>query len=192
MPDGRGVRARARVSGLDRRLTPSCYTGGLRGFAPLLLRDLAITAVAAALIGLDATLAQEGTLAIVVGALAGLSAAVVAFLVHEWGHLVGTFLSGGVAHPARSLASVFLFSFDVAKSDRRQFLAMSYGGYLATAIAVVPLAGWIDVGRTSGVVGTIASVLGIGATLVLEIPTTVKVARGGPLPTGGVYEGTPS
>jgi hypothetical protein len=34
--------------------------------------------------------------------------------------------------------------------------------------------------------------IGIGVTFAREVPTTWRVARGGPLPTGGVYRGTPA
>lgn len=160
-------------------------------FTRFLVRDLILGALTLGAIVLDARTTPDTGLAVPIGIAAGALAALSAFLVHEWGHLIGTFVSGGVAHPPPSLAAVFLFHFDVEKSDRRQFLAMSYGGYLATALAVVPLALWIDLGRVSGITGLVLSVLGIGATLVLEIPTTVRVARGGPLPSGGVYEGKP-
>lgn len=164
----------------------------MRPFLPFLLRDSILLAITAALIVGDAMLTgSAGALPVIVGVAAGAMAAVLAFLIHEWGHLIGTFASGGVAHARPSLGAIFLFHFDVEKSTRKQFLAMSYGGYLATAIAVIPLAAWIDVSRVSGITGLVLSVLGIGATLILEIPTTVKVARGGTLPSGGVYEGRP-
>jgi hypothetical protein len=165
----------------------------VRPFLPFLARDLVLLAITAALVVADRALTGgEGALPVVVGVAAGAMAAVLAFLVHEWGHLIGTFVSGGVAHARPSLLAIFLFHFDVEKSTRRQFLAMSYGGYGATALAIVPLAAWIDPSRVSGITGLVLSVLGIGATLVLEIPTTVRVARGGALPSGGVYEGRPT
>jgi hypothetical protein len=161
----------------------------VRGFLPLLVRDLGIAALTAVVLVLEAQ--AEGLAASVLGVLAGTLAALTAFVIHEWGHLAGALGSGGTAHPAPSLASFFLFHFDVEKSDRRQFLAMSYGGYLATVLAVLLLALWIDPARLSGQTCLVLSVLGIGVTLALEIPTTVRVARGGPLPHGGVYAGTP-
>jgi hypothetical protein len=165
----------------------------LRGFYRFLCRDLFLLGVTIALVAADAQLRDGGgPVASTIGVLAGVMASVAAFLVHEWGHLLATLGSGGVAHAPPSVFAVFLFYFDVEKSTRRQFLAMSYGGYAATALAVVPLAMWIDLGHISGMTGLVLSVLGIGATLVLEIPTTVRVARGGKLPSGGVYEGQPA
>lgn len=69
---------------------------------------------------------------------------------------------------------------------------MSYGGYLATLGVIALLACWIDVSRWSGVIALALSVIGIGVTFARELPTTWSVARGGPLPTGGVYRGTPT
>ncbi|MGB1698755.1 MAG: hypothetical protein ACPHRO_02295, partial [Nannocystaceae bacterium] len=56
--------------------------------------------------------------------IAGLLLGVSGFLLHEWGHLLGSRWSGGRAVPARSLRSIFLFAFDVERSSPRQFLAM--------------------------------------------------------------------
>ncbi len=69
---------------------------------------------------------------------------------------------------------------------------MSCGGYLATLGVVGLLAAWIDPSRTSGRIALVLSVIGIGVTFARELPTTWRVARGGPLPTGGVYRGTPA
>jgi hypothetical protein len=68
---------------------------------------------------------------------------------------------------------------------------MSYAGYLATLGVIGALALWIDPTRVSGQLSLTLSVVGIGVTLAREVPTTWRVARGGPLPAGGVYRGTP-
>jgi hypothetical protein len=164
----------------------------VRPFVRFALRDALLAVLTLVLVALDARLASVGGWhAHAVGSLAGVMVTLLAFLVHEWGHLAGTLASGGVAHAPPSLAAIFLFHFDVSRSTRRQFLAMSYGGYAATAAALVPLALWIDLARTSGLVALVLSVAGIGVTLALEIPTTVRVARGAELPSGGVYVGKP-
>ncbi len=123
---------------------------------------------------------------------AGLMTAAMGFVAHEWGHLAGTVMSGGVAHPAKSLASPFLFSFDVEKSDRRAFLGMSYGGYAGTAVATAAILAFVPRDRLSGRLALAATALGAAATLALEIPTTIRVARGGAFPQGGVYAGDPT
>jgi hypothetical protein len=50
----------------------------------------------------------------------------------------------------------------------------------------------VDPTRTSGQLTLVLSVIGIGVTFAREVPTTWRVANGGPLPTGGVYRGTPA
>ncbi len=163
----------------------------MRPFLPFLVRDLVMVAIALLAAWLDVSLAADGPAGIAFGALVGALATWVAFLVHEWGHLFGTLASGGRAHAPASLAAVFLFAFDVETSTRRQFLAMSLGGYLGTVAAVVPLALWIDTSRASGLVALVLSSIGITVTVARELPTTWSVARGAPLPSGGVYRGTP-
>jgi hypothetical protein len=101
----------------------------MRPFVRFALRDAVFFAITAGLLALDASYADRGAIGLVTGVLVGLFVPYVGFLVHEWGHLAGTLLSGGRAHPPESLAPFFLFFFDVETSTRRQFLAMSYGGY---------------------------------------------------------------
>jgi hypothetical protein len=135
---------------------------------------LATTALALAL---DASLADRSPWGVALGVLTGVLVPYAGFLVHEWGHLAGTLLSGGRAHPPET---------------RCQFLAMSYAGYLATLGVIGALALWIDPSRVSGQLSlALSSVVGIGVTFAREVPTTWRVARGGPLPAGGVYRGTP-
>ena len=155
-------------------------------------RDVVIVAITAVVIGLDASYADRGATGLAVGVLSGLLVPYVGFLLHEWGHLAGALLSGGRCHPPASLVTFFLFFFDVEASTRRQFLAMSYGGYLATLGVIGALALLLDPSRTSGRLTLVLSVIGIGVTFAREVPTTWRVARGGPLPSGGVYRGTPA
>ncbi|MBN8612271.1 MAG: hypothetical protein J0L92_16875 [Deltaproteobacteria bacterium] len=164
----------------------------MRPFLPFAIRDVLFLSITLGLVWLDASLADRGVLGLAIGVTAGLFVPYAGFLAHEWGHLAGTLLSGGRAHAPSSLVTFFLFFFDVETSTRRQFLAMSYGGYLATLGVVALLALWIDVSRLSGVIALVLSVIGIGVTFARELPTTWSVARGGPLPTGGVYRGTPT
>lgn len=121
----------------------------------------------------------------------GVLVPVVGFLLHEWGHLLGTWMSGAVGHAPSTLMAFFLFHFDVSKATRAQFLAMSFGGYLATFFVVLGLIVWVDLSRLSGMIALVLSVLGIGVTVALELPTTWRVWRGDVLPTGGVYVGEP-
>jgi hypothetical protein len=122
---------------------------------------------------------------VLLAVLTGLATALCGFLMHEWGHLLGARLARSkLEFPP--LYSLFLFKFDVLHNGRREFLAMSYGGYAASALSVLVLALVLPRDALSGLVGLLASVLGVLATLLLELPTTVRVYRGAPLPSAGV------
>jgi hypothetical protein len=112
----------------------------------------------------------------------------VAYLLHEWGHLIGAWISGAAFElPARVTESPFLFRFDTGRSSRAQFLQMSLGGFTSSLLTVVflavalprdMLASWIALGLTA---------VGVVATLITEVPMFVGVWRGGPMPTGAVF-----
>jgi hypothetical protein len=106
-------------------------------FAKLLARDLTIVALAALLWRVAAAAsATPGFAGDLAGVLAGATLGACAYLLHEWGHLAGALLAGSSVRPGRSLASGFLFSFDSRANTRRQFLALSLGGWSATALAL--------------------------------------------------------
>lgn len=165
-----------------------------RPFVPFALRDLALSSLCAIVWCLDAKSRDAGVTGLSAWALAfaaGALTVLVAFLCHEWGHLLGTWVAGGVAHAPPRLWSVFLFSFDVSRSERRAFLWMSYGGYLASALALAVMTWALPRWTPSSYVALVGTALGVAATFALEIPTTVRVARGGPMPSGGVFSGEP-
>jgi len=153
----------------------------VRPFVPFLIRDLALTGLAAALFALDRTMSET-----LVAVLAGLSAGGVGFLIHEWGHLLGALRAGARVFAPERLASLFLFRFDLGANDRRQFLSMSWGGYLGSILGAVLIVGLASFEVLSHQVAVGAVALGTLATLVLEIPTHVRVSRGGPLPVDGI------
>lgn len=103
-------------------------------FAKLLARDVIIVALTALVWKLaaqaSATPGMPGDFA---GVLAGLMIGVSGYLLHEWGHLLGALAAGSTVSPGKSLASGFLFSFDSRANSRRQFLALSFAGWIATA-----------------------------------------------------------
>jgi hypothetical protein len=123
----------------------------------------------------------------VVAVTAGMLTTLVGFFAHEWGHLLGALSANGVVHAPHRISSPFLFFFDVARSDRSAFLAMSYGGYLASAVALAVIMLAVPWHTLSGLTALVATSLGVLATFAIEVPTTVRVARGGPLPSGGVF-----
>lgn len=118
---------------------------------------------------------------------AGVSAAVVGFLIHEWGHLAGALLAKSRVHYPNRILAPLLFHFDSASNDKRQFLFMSYGGYLASAVGVALIASLAPLDARSGRLALGLAGLGLVVTFVAEVPITVRVLRGAPLPTGYAY-----
>jgi hypothetical protein len=126
--------------------------------------------------------------ALVSSAAAGVLTAVVGFLVHEWAHLAGARLYGSeVRYPNRWLAPL-LFHFDTTTNDRRQFLAMSYGGYLGSALGTAAIVAWAPLEALSGRIALGLASAGLLVTALAEVPTTVRVLRGGPLPRGYAFD----
>lgn len=161
-----------------------------RAFLRFVARDLVLLGITGGAWALDAALRAQGrcdAVASGVAILAGLLAALVGFLLHEWGHWLGAVSAGGVVHAPRKLYSVFLFFFDVARSSRRAFLWMSYGGYAASTLGVGLMVALLPRDAWSGRVALLAAAIGMLVTFALEVPTTLRVARGGELPRGGVF-----
>jgi len=153
-----------------------------------LLRDLAALALAAVLWWADAVGPRApGPRSLLVATGAGVSAGVVGFLLHEWGHLAAALAAGSHVHYPDRLLAPLLFHFDTARNDRRQFLWMSYGGYAASAVGVALIACLAPLDRWSGQLALGLAGLGMVVTLIAELPTTVRVARGAPLPTGYAF-----
>lgn len=160
----------------------------MRDFLPWAKRDLATGAITALFWIADSALrGRAGITPRVVGFAAGAGTGVSAFLLHEWGHLFGALASGGVAHPERRRWSPFLFNFDVGRSSRGQFIAMSMGGFTATALSTAAILVLAPRRSLSGRVALAATAAGLAVTAALELPTFFRVLAGGPLPNGPVY-----
>jgi hypothetical protein len=114
-------------------------------------------------------------LGIATGALAGV---VFANLVHEWFHYVGARYVGA-AFEIPSRLGLFLYDWDFAKNNRRQFLTMSVAGSIGGAVAIillwnaVPADSW---GRAALRSGVIASVI---FAALIEWPVIRRVRDGG-------------
>jgi hypothetical protein len=106
-------------------------------FVKLLARDLAVIGVALLAWQLAAPL-SAGTDAVsdFTGVVAGLLVGASAFILHEWGHLLGALASRSAVRPPTSLRSPFVFTFESRANSRRQFLVMSFAGFAATALVV--------------------------------------------------------
>ncbi len=107
-------------------------------FAKLAIRDLLLVALLVGFWLLTAELsAGAGPLSDFFGLLAGLGLGVSAYLLHEWGHLLGALATRSVVHAPDRLSSRFLFSFDSKANSRRQFLTMSLCGFAVTGVALL-------------------------------------------------------
>ena len=77
-----------------------------------------------------------GPVSDVVGVVVGFSLGASAFVLHEWGHLVGALITRSVLMAPPNLKSIYLFSFDSKANSRRQFLVMSGTGFVMTALCL--------------------------------------------------------
>ena len=156
--------------------------------AKLAARDLVVVALLVTVWLTERRLTPgDGALFWALSIVGGLGYGLIGFVLHEWGHLAGSRLSGSVVHPAPGLGHLLLFHFDTAENDRRQFLWMSMGGYAATAAWTTFAFVTANTGRWSDRIGLVGLSIGFIGTFVAEMPTTVRVWRGAPLPTGAVF-----
>ena len=80
----------------------------------------------------------------------GTCAAICAYNLHEWGHLLGAHLTKSVYVPARRIYSPFLFAYDADENTREQFLLMSLAGFAATALFVAAFLLWMPQDQQAG------------------------------------------
>ncbi|MDE0883950.1 MAG: hypothetical protein OSB70_00310 [Myxococcota bacterium] len=106
-------------------------------FLKLAVRDALVVLAAAGLWWWLSNFSMgTGMLSDFTGVVAGVALAACAYVFHEWGHLAGAFAARGVVHPPSGLKSAYVFSFDRRKNTRGQFMVMSFGGFIATGIAL--------------------------------------------------------
>jgi hypothetical protein len=152
------------------------------------LRDLTLVVITLLFWRADATLRHaSGLLSVLVAVIAGSLAAFAGYLVHEWGHLLGARVSRSVVRLPASPAEIFLFNFNSDRNSREQFLLMSCGGFLASALVIILFLAVLPFPSLASLVAFALTVAGVIATAVLEIPPFVRVLRGGALPRGGAY-----
>ncbi|MGH0035778.1 MAG: hypothetical protein ACQGVK_12200 [Myxococcota bacterium] len=155
----------------------------------LALRDVTILLFALFFWRLESDLrgGDPNAAATCVAVVAGVATVLCGYLAHEWGHLAGGWLSRAVVHHPRSLLAVFLFRFDADRNGRGQFLAMSLGGFAASAVVVALLLEILPRDSLAGRLALTLTLLGVVATVILELPAFWRVARGAPIPTGAAY-----
>ncbi len=152
----------------------------------MLWRDLLVIGVAVVTLLSSHALEQRGSAAHwPVAALAGALLALSGYLVHEWGHLLAALAVRSRVELPRSVAAVFLFKFDTGRNNRRQFLWMSAGGFIASAVVVALYVGLLSGDHLADRIALTLTVLGVLATAVLELPPAWRVLRGADLPQKG-------
>lgn len=123
-----------------------------------------------------------GPVADALGVLLGLLVGACAFVSHEWGHFLGARVAGAVVHAPRGIGSVYLFSFDSRRNSRRQFLFMSFGGFVITGVAVWVTQALLPDGLLATRVARGAILVLASLTVVFEIPLVLWAVLVGSLP----------
>ena len=161
----------------------------MRPLPRLILRDMSLMAIGALLWALTLQSASINTLAVIaLNGLTALMTVLLGYLLHEWGHLAGAWISGSVVHlPAGAWGSPFLFRFDTGRNNRQQFLAMSAGGFIASALVVAALLLLLPMPLLASRLALGLTVLGVLATFMLEIPPAWRVYRGNAMPVGVAF-----
>jgi hypothetical protein len=116
-------------------------------------------------------------MAIPLAVAAGITVVMAAFLVHEWGHLIGAWTRGAVVEVAAKPWALFLFNFDEKRNSREQFLAMSCGGFAASLILVLLLTLTLSLHALADQIALGLTLIGVIATFVLEVPPAWRAYR---------------
>lgn len=151
-------------------------------------RDLSIAAATALVWWLQASETLAGRAQLAASVAAGVLLTIVGFLVHEWGHLAGSLATNSRVHFPNRVAAPLLFHFEVEHNDRRQFLWMSYGGYAGSLVGLALIGAVARPEALSGKIALALAGLGTLATFIAEVPTTIRVARGAPMPNGYAFK----
>jgi len=152
-------------------------------YAKLFARDLAIVAALVALWWLVARFsAGAGPVADLCGLLAGVALGVCALPLHEWGHFLGAVASRSEMSAAESLRKVFAFSFDSRRNSLRQFLAMTFGGWIGTAAAVGVAYGALPPDLLATRVARGMTLLSVLLVVVTEVPLLARAFWSGRIP----------
>jgi ABC-type Co2+ transport system permease subunit len=161
-------------------------------YAKLFARDLGIVAAAALLFLLGAGFsAGTGAVADLSGVVTGVALGICPLLLHEWGHFLGARATRSVMQPAASLRAIFSFSFDSQRNSLRHFLAMTFGGWLGTALAVFVAYAWLPDELLATRVARGMVLVSVLLVVVTEIPLLARAIFSGRLPpveTGGARQ----
>ena len=158
-------------------------------FGRFAIRDLSILLGTALLwwLSLSAEAGSSAATALSIGA--GVGAAICAYNLHEWAHLIGAHLTQSVYVPAKRLISPFLFSYDAERNTKHQFLIMSLAGFAATALFVVAYVLWMPQDQQAGRIALRGALILAGLTVVIEFPIFFRALFGTKVPRTGMFEG---
>ena len=152
-------------------------------YAKLFARDLSIVAAVVVLWRLTAGFsAGDGSVGDFTGLVVGAALGACALPLHEWGHFLGALVSRSAMRPAESLRALFSFSFDSQQNSRRQFLAMSFGGWVGTALAVWVAYGVLPSELLASRVARGMTLLSVLLVVVTEVPLLVRAYWTGRIP----------
>lgn len=164
----------------------------MRPLLALIVRDLVFVVITVLLWAITLQAAgSDSPGALALHGLTGLMTVLLGYLLHEWGHLLGAWAGRSLVHlPQRAWSSPFLFRFDTGHNYRKQFLLMSAGGFIASALVVAALFWILPHNFLASRVALSLTLLGVLATFILEIPPAWQVYRGGPMPGGAAFVNT--
>jgi len=142
------------------------------------VRDGTIIAISLALWWLLAERSSgSGWLADFSGVAVGLLFGVSAYVLHEWGHLLGALATRSRVAVSRNLRSGFMFSYPAEGNSLGQFLVMSFSGFAATALVVWAYHVHLPDGLLATRVARGSSLVLAFLTLVLEFPLVLLSLR---------------
>lgn len=158
-------------------------------FRRFAIRDLTILVLTIVAWWWSLELEEATTASSALSIAAGVGAAICAYNLHEWGHLLGAHLTHSVYVPARRIISPFLFSYDADENTREQFLVMSLAGFAATALFVVGFILWMPQDQQAGRIALRSALVLAGLTVVIEFPIFFKALLGTKVPRTGLFKG---
>lgn len=163
--------------------------GQWKRFIALLLRDVLV--IALTLAAWQASLPHataSGSFIIALGIGVALLTLLVGYLVHEWGHLLGAWISQSVFElPATVIETFFLFRFDSHRNSRAQFFTMALGGFASSIFMVALLVVLLPRSVLAGQIALALTAAGVLATFIIEVPEFMRVLRGAPIPNGAAF-----
>jgi len=158
-------------------------------FRSFAIRDLTILASTAGLWWLSLSTEPGTALQSTLSISAGVGAAICAYNLHEWGHLIGAHRTHSVYTPAKRLISPFLFSYDAERNTRGQFLIMSLAGFAATALFVAAFLLWMPQDQAAGRIALRGALVLAGLTAIIELPIFFRALFGKTVPRTGMFKG---